>query len=189
MMMTWLDPMSIDDGAWVKFGVGIMVLEFVLVHSGALMASVSAKSLGNTRWEKAKVFATAFGFYGMFAGAMALAFQSWTLFITYSFVMVSRWLNLLTHPATAKKEAGMRSGISIIYYLLAVFLSIFIAWPRLGITSSIISDVYPERGSGHWESHPEAALAAGIIYFTLLGITELYFAWQAYGAEQQLGSE
>ena len=39
LILTWIDPMSVNQGKWVRFGVGIMVLEFVLVHSGAMMSS------------------------------------------------------------------------------------------------------------------------------------------------------
>ncbi len=170
--------MSIDNGHWVRFGVGIMVLEFVLVHSGAFIASMSMDSESSTM-NKLKVFAGFFLFYGLFAGAMAMAFQSWMLFLIYSTVMASRWIGVLTHPAEAREAAVKRSGLSVVYYLLATFLSIFIPWPNLGITGSVLREVYPDRGSGHWEVHPESALAAGIIYFTLLGITELYLAWQS----------
>ncbi len=184
MLMTWMDPMSIDDGSWVRFGVGIMVLEFVLIHSGALMASMRDESKGKTTWEKIKLFGVAFGFYGVFAGAMALAFKSWTLFITYSLVMFTRWQGLVTHPSNAKQEASFRSGVSILYYLLAVLLSVVVPWPELGVSHAIVSDVYPDRGTGHWEKNPETALAAGVVYFTLIGLTELYLSWRAFRAER-----
>ena len=48
LLWTWIDPMSIDNGHWVRFGVGIMVLEFVLVHSGAFIASMSMDSVSST---------------------------------------------------------------------------------------------------------------------------------------------
>ena len=34
---TWQTPMAIDGGRWVKLAVGIMCLEFILVHSGAFL--------------------------------------------------------------------------------------------------------------------------------------------------------
>lgn len=169
--------MSIDDGHWVRFGVGILVLEFILIHSGAFVATIGTDKETST-FNRFKVFAGLFAFYGLFAGAMALAFKSWTLFIIYSAVMLSRWQGLLTHPHEAKEEAMKRSGLGALFYLLATFLSIFIPWPTLGITTSVLNEVYSDRGGGHWEAHPEAALAAGVIYFTLVGITELNLAWQ-----------
>ncbi len=185
MLISWVDPRSIDNGAWVRFGVGIMVLEFVLVHSGALMASMKPEG---GRLQTLKVLGVAFAFYGLFAGAMAFAFQSWTLFIIYTTVMLSRWVGIFTHPEDARADASQRSGLAAVYYLIAVFLSVLVPWPELGVTSAVIYDVYPDRGGGHWERHPETALAAGVLYFGALGITELvlaYKAWRRQGAPQE----
>ena len=124
-----------------------------------------------------KLLGIAFAFYALFAGAMAFAFKSWTLFGIYTMVMLTRWVSVFTHPVNAKDAAMQRSGISVLYYLLAVFLSVLVPWPELGVTSSIVSDVYPDRGSGHWERNPETALAAGVVYFGLLGVTELVMAF------------
>ena len=44
---------------------------------------------------------------------------------------------------------------------------------RLG---PILDRVYPDRGEGLWEQNPEIALAAGVLYFTILGIFELVIA-------------
>jgi len=55
LLLTWIEPMSIDDGHWVRFGVGIMVLEFVLVHSGAFVANMGVDKETSTL-NKLKVF-------------------------------------------------------------------------------------------------------------------------------------
>ena len=120
-----------------------------------------------------KIGLSAFAFYSLFAGGMALAFKSWTLFFIYSMVMLSRWVSLLTRPASAKLEAQRRSGIAVYFYLLAVFLSVLVPWPEFGVTGAILSEVYPDRGGGEWERHPETALAAGVVYFSLVGVSEL----------------
>ena len=39
LLRTWIDPLSVDDGRWVRFGVGILALEFVLVHAGGMLAA------------------------------------------------------------------------------------------------------------------------------------------------------
>lgn len=182
LLLTWVDPMSIDSGRWVRFGVGIMVLEFVLVHSGAMMASMERTD----SWKQnLKIGLSAFAFYSLFAGGMALAFQSWTLFIIYSMVMLTRWVSILTRPASAKLEAQRRSGIAACFYLLAVFLSVMVPWPELGVTSSVINEVYPDRGGGEWERHPETALAAGVVYFTLVGACELVLGFNPKKAADQ----
>ncbi len=175
LLLTWIDPMSIDNGRWVRFGVGIMVLEFVLVHSGAMMASIKRT---DSAVQNLKIGASAFAFYSLFAGGMALAFQSWPLFFIYSTVMLSRWVSILTRPESAKLEAQRRSGIAICFYLLAVFMSVLVPWPELGVTLSVVREVYPDRGGGEWERNPETALAAGVVYFTLVGITELVLGFR-----------
>jgi hypothetical protein len=175
LMLTWIDPMSINQGKWVRFGVGIMVLEFVLVHSGAMMSSWQ-RSKEPGQW---KAFLVIFGFYALFAGAMAAAFKSWELFLLFSVVMATRWMTMLTDPQHAPEVAMRRSGLSVLFYLFAVFCSIFIAIPELGMSVSVVRDVYPDRGSGAWERDPERALAAGVIYFSLLGVAELVAGFRA----------
>ena len=174
-LATWIDPMSIDGGRWVRFGVGIMVLEFVLVHSGAFMSAQKARA----DWNTIKLLGAAFLMYGLFAGAMAFAFRSWTLFVIYTLVMLSRWMGMFIHPEEAGEEARRRSGLAVAWYLLAIFASVIFPWPELGVTGRIIAEVYPDRGSGEWERNPETALAAGVIYFTLIGATELVGAWRS----------
>ena len=175
LILNWIDPMSVNQGKWVRFGVGIMVLEFVLVHSGAMMSSWQ-RSKEPGQW---KVFLVMFGFYALFAGAMAAAFKSWELFLLFSVVMATRWMtccrmaSVRSVPQHAPEIAMRRSGLSVLFYMFAVFCSIIIAIPELGISASVVSDVYPDRGSGAWERDPERALAAGVIYFSLLGVAEL----------------
>lgn len=67
-----------------------------------------------------------------------------------------------------------RIGFGMLLYLLAVMGSIFLPIPELGINSSVLADVYPQRGSGLWEKQPERAIAAAAAYFLLLGLGELF---------------
>lgn len=174
LLRTWLDPMSVGNGKWVSFGVGIMVLEFVMVHSGAMMASMQ-KQEGIKQW---KIILMMTGFYALFAGAMALAFKSWSLFGIFTLVMATRWSSFIFDPHHAREDAMRRSGLSAVFYLLAVFATLFIPLPELGMTSSVVNKVYPDRGNGAWEANPEIALAADILYFSLLGISELSLAFK-----------
>lgn len=169
LLRTWMDPMSVDGGRWVRFGVGILALEFVLVHAGGMLAALRMRRNIGTL----KLCLAAFAFYSLFAGAMALAFQSCSLYLIFSIVMVTRFIGLFTEPDVAAKEAQHRSGISVLFYLLAAFASVMVPFPEWGVTTEVLNEVYPDRGGGVWEQSPETALAAGVIYFTLLGLTEL----------------
>jgi hypothetical protein len=186
LLWTWVDPMSVRGGRWVPLGVGIMVLEFVLVHSGAMMAGVQ-RSKELEQW---KTVALMMGFYALFAATMSAAFKSWDLFLIFTAVMVTRWARILTDPDHAPEEAMRRSGMSIIFYLLAAFASLFVPLPELGLTTQVLNEVYPFRGGGEWERYPEKALFAGVLYFSLLGLAEIvagFRAPQAAEAGQELG--
>ncbi|MEM6583179.1 MAG: hypothetical protein AAF699_18015 [Pseudomonadota bacterium] len=170
LMATWWNPMLIEEGKWVRLGVGIMVLEFILVHSGVVMASIAQTG---SRWENIKLTLLAVAFYSLFGITFAYAFQSWTLFWIYSFVMFSRWIPIVTRPLEAKTESQQRSVIAVMFYMLAVILSLFVPWPELGLSDATLKEIYPDRGTGEWERHPESALAAGVIYFSCIGLREL----------------
>ena len=54
LVRVWIDPRAVDDGNWVRFGVGLMVLEFILLHSGAMTTGFMAKQTETA--EKLKLF-------------------------------------------------------------------------------------------------------------------------------------
>jgi len=173
--------MNVSAGAWIPFGVGIMVLEFILVHSGAMIASWQQEKTAEL-WKTILVMT---GFYVLFAGAIAAAFENWNLFGIFTVVMMTRWASIVLDPPRAREEAIRRSGLSAIFYLLAVFATLFMPIPELGVTTSVLNDVYPHRGSGVWERDPEIALAAGVLYFSLLGMSELR---SGFGRRTETGS-
>ena len=81
----WWWPRELDDGRWVKLGVGVLVLEFVLIHSGAFVNCFMTEKAG---WERTQKLIGLTAFYSLFGVAVALAFQSWWIF--GSFVLVMR---------------------------------------------------------------------------------------------------
>lgn len=178
---TWQAPMAVDGGKWVKLGVGIMVLEFILVHSGAFFSAFSQKNQQpNAEQFTVKLLFGLLAFYLLFAVTFSVAFSSWMLFWTFCAVTVSRVLSLFSTPAAARQMIA-RSVVSAVLYLMCVFLSVFVMFPRAGLTREVLDRVYPDRGSGVWERDPQQALVAGMIYFGLLGLWELR---QAFGNRQ-----
>ena len=177
-VLTWQTPMAIDKGRWVKLGVGIMVLEFILVHSGGFFAAFSQR-----KYQKADIpvrlihrIGLMFGlgcFYTIFAVCFSLVFDNWTLFWIFCWVTASRFLTIFFYPEDGPRMMLYRSGVSAMLYISSAFLSIFIRLPRAGLTEEILNNVYPGRGSGEWESEPQQALLAGMLYFGFLGLWEL----------------
>jgi hypothetical protein len=168
----WWTPMAVDHGRWVKLGVGIMVLEFILVHSGAMLPAMAASS--KTLGRKPVLLVSAL--YVLFGAAIALAFKSIMLICTFSGIMIPRWLGILFDSDQARAQQIKRSGMSVMLYLGVAFLSVFVPFPAGGLTPEILNQVYPNRGRGIWEQSPQQALAAGIIYFGVLGLMELIAA-------------
>jgi hypothetical protein len=66
-----------------------------------------------------------------------------------------------------------RSVISVILYLLVVSGTLFLPIPELGISDSVLRDLYPGRGSGLWEREPERAIGGAAVYFFLIGLAEI----------------
>ena len=51
--------------------------------------------------------------------------------------------------------------------------------PELGVTREVVDAVYPDRGSGEWEDKPHIAIAAGVLYFSMLGVAEFFMRIKA----------
>ncbi len=175
LVQVWRDPLSIDQGSWVRFGVGLMVLEFVLLHSGAFIAAMVA-----TRQHlkgKLKLLGILLLFYSLMVWGFAVSFESAALVWIFVAVTAGRVAAAITAGADGKLAAGAmaaRSAIGLLLYLFTVFASVFLPIPEWGITPSIVADVYPDRGNGVWEVEPQRAIAAAAVYFLLLGMAELF---------------
>jgi hypothetical protein len=167
--------MSVDEGSWVRFGVGLMVLEFVLLHSGAFIGGIAATKADLK--DKARLLGSLLFFYSLMVWGFSVSFDSTALAWIFAAVTIGRLITAITASAegeTAKNVMAARSGIGITLYLLAVFASVMLPIPEWGMTSAIVADVYPNRGGGVWEVNPERAIAAAAGYFLLLGIAELF---------------
>ena len=174
LMIVWYDPMRIDDGHWVPYGVGLLVVEFIILHSGAFIGALFL--FGEDRKKNLKLLAGLMAMYLLFVWGMAMSVNSPSLVWMFCILTAVRLVTILTtkkHSEVSKKVFSERSALGIALYLLVVFGTVFLPIPELGITDSVISEVYPDRGSGLWERHPERAIAGGAVYFLLMGFAEI----------------
>lgn len=174
LVRVWVDPMSVDDGAWVPLAVGIMVLEFLVLHSGGFMGALAVGDVPVVR--KVLLFLGLVVMYGLFALGFSVAVGSWAVMKIYGVLMAGRFMTVMAASQEGKVMLLVRSGVGVVAYLGSVFLTLFIPLPRGGLDPSILDAVYPGRGGGEWEQRPETAIAAGVLYFTILGIFELVIA-------------
>jgi len=181
LVRTWLTPMAVDEGRWVRLGVGIMALEFVLVHAGTMMAAMGS-TLGRMgpivadrpRWPLFLVSLV----YVVFGVCIPLAFKSQQLFWTFLAVMIPRWVSLFLDPPGAFTQQIIRSVFSVVFYIGVVILSVAVQFPAKGLTPQVLDQVYPGRGKGIWEQTPQQALVAGAVYFFLIGLVQLITAFR-----------
>lgn len=167
----WWWPRRLDDGAWVKLGVGILVLEFILLHSGAFLNHLMTRKAG---WGRTRTLIGLVALYSVFGVAIALAFRSWWLIATFGSIMVGRiWTVFAGDDAMGRAITQRRVVAGTMLYLLLTFATIFVPVPAGGITRPLLREVWPKRGHGLWEDAPERALAMGAAYFLLLGLVEL----------------
>jgi len=174
LLRVWIDPMSVDNGGWVKFAASLVLLEFILLHSGAFMAV--GPLICPRRWQRLGWFLGfgvfyfgAIAAYGQFTGGRYIA---WLLFA----LITSRLLTLVIfHDKKGTILMFQRSAFGIVILLLTAAV-IFIPWPMLGFTEEVR---LAALGSADdlLTNHPQRAIAWGIVYFFLMGIFELYMGW------------
>lgn len=167
----WINPMSVDEGVWVPLAVGLMALEFILLHSGVFMGTVAGQAQNMLR--RVGLFALLAGFYAIFAVAFSLVTGTWEILKVFGFLMAGRLVTLIIASGEGGQQLIARSVAGIAVYIPVVFLTVFVPFPELGVNAEVLGEVYPNRGGGLWERNPERAIVGAIIYFGLMGIFEL----------------
>lgn len=167
----WIDPVSVDGGSWVPLAVGLMALEFILLHSGVFMGTVASKAQSAAR--RAGLFALLAGFYAIFAVAFSAVTGTWEVLKIFGLLMAGRFVTVIIASGEGKQQLIGRSVAGIAIYIPVVFLTVFFPFPELGVNAEVLAEIYPKRGGGIWEQHPERAIAGAILYFGLMGLFEL----------------
>lgn len=172
-IVTWIDPYHFGD-KMVGYLLLIMLMEFINVHAAGFLGSVFVSN--NSRLKKV-LFILGLGlFYSIFVGGFSLVFRVWWPLIAFWVLIASRLLSVFFGRPLASVDKG-RIAVSwiggMLCYMAAVFLTLFIPVPALGITDAVISH---QRlpGSGIWISEPYRVVAAGFLYFTGVVIFSLF---------------
>ncbi len=173
MVGVWIEPMAWDNGSWVPYAIGLLGIEFLILHSSVFISHM-LQTRDSTE-AKFKLFAVLLGMYTLMGIGFAIVAQSQLLLLALVAVMIGRFVNALT--GTPHNQA--RAAFGIVVYMAVVGGTVFVDVPEMGISSSVLAEVYPNRGGGVWERHPERAVAGAAVYFAVMGMAELY--WIAKG--------
>lgn len=173
-LVAWIAPSQLGP-VWVKNLMLTMLIEFVVMHSGAFYAAI-ASSTAASRVGRSLFLLGLTAFYGIFIAAFSFAFKStWPLF-AFAWLFVSRFAALWTNPNPAKRDLLSRAWMaSVIYYLLGVFATIFIPLPKFGLTTDFVASMQLS-GSGLWIEKPQTMIVFGALYFGALAHFKFYLA-------------
>lgn len=160
-----------DDGEWLRLGLGLMILELVLLHSGAFMASVMAKQQSLSK--RLQVLTGLFVFYALMVLGFALSLDSQSLLWIFGGVCLGYLATALTNAEAGGASMMARSANGVLLYILIVFGTVFLPVPEWGVSAPVLTEVYPDRSGGLWEREPERAIAGAALYFLLMDIAEI----------------
>ncbi len=186
----WIEPL-----AWRKTLVAelmlVMLVEFLVVHSGPFFGMlVTGDAVTTERATRLKILLGLGCVYLLFAGGMAAAFESWGPVLLFAWLIGAKLVALLAGRGTAVREQTRQMalwGLSVLFYLGAVFATVLLPVPKLGVVRH--GHYYGVPGSGEWVSHPNTVIAAGFLYFGALGLVKLLEnpAWWGKWAAAQAG--
>ncbi len=172
-LATWIAPTAFRE-KMVAYLLAVMLLEFIIVHSSAFMGNVvlGKASPGG----KIAALVGLGGFYTLFVGAFALVFRAWWPLWNFWGLTLNRVLGVLVGQAPSGEERIFLQrnwAASVMFYLLGVFVTTLAPLPRLGITPDVVAR-QQLPSSGLWVEQPHRVVAFGFIYFTAVGVSELF---------------
>jgi hypothetical protein len=169
---TWLHPMGIHP-QMVKRLVGVIALEFIVVHSAPFTGLVASSDLP---WPKRIGALVGLGaLYMLFAWGFSAAVDSSWPMIAFFALMLNRMLGVVIGavPSDAQKYYMASCWIvGAIAYLGATFATVAAPLPSFGITPAVIAAQHFTVG-GEWPEQPYRAIALGALYFTIVGIWQI----------------
>ncbi len=171
-LLAWLRPAFFPEDA-VGYFVLLMLLEFIVIHSAAVMGSCALGD-GPVRKRVLAMLGLA-AFYSLFVMGFAAGFKSWWPVTSFVILIANRISGMLLdpNPDGARRDYIKQSwAVSVMAYLAFCFATILLPVPRLGLTHETLARA-PLPGGGLWIDEPWRALAFGFLYFTAVGLSEL----------------
>jgi hypothetical protein len=150
-----------------------MLMEFIVIHSSAFMGTAAWGGFGNRMPRIVAILGLGL-FYSLFVGSFALVFKTWAPLLGFWGLTLNRLLGSVVLPIDGEDSQMMKSWASCtFFYLVAVFATTFLPVPALGVTPDVIAAADVPGDSGLWVTRPYTVLAAGFLYYTACGLSEL----------------
>jgi hypothetical protein len=172
-LVTWLDPRFFGGGV-LKRALLAMVMEFVVVHSSAIMGWV----LWGTSFDALKKTLAAAGLglmYSTVLTSIALAIGAWWPLWAFWGLTLNRLTNALLSRKAAKEVRARVTAdwaTSAVLYLLWVSATTVLWVPALGVTPQVVAAA-GLPGTDLWVEQPYRVVVAGAGYFLCQAWVEL----------------
>jgi hypothetical protein len=171
-VVTWVAPTTFGERALSRFML-VMLLEFFVVHSSAFIGAVALSDL--PRAKRAVAVLGLSSLYLLFVVVLGFAFHDWWPVAAFGLLTLNRLLGVLLGQAAGDEQKAfvMRGwAASVAFYVGGCFLTIFLPLPALGVTRAVV-EAQHFSASGLWIDEPQRVLAFGVVYFCLMGWSEL----------------
>lgn len=169
----WLNAKPIDAEKILNFS-GLILIEFIMIHSGVFMASVS-------KWISLLIFVP---FYGLFVYKLYPEYGTEFLMYTYFAVILNRMrFAFFNVNPKLKKEQAMFSALSLIIYLLplAAVLMLQDKIPYFKLTPEFLNQINFDNkdvDDDIFREKPNLAIGLGFIYFLMLSLFQFFRQWK-----------
>jgi len=170
----WIAPL-----AWqpklVALLVLVLLIEFVVIQAGPFIGTVVyGDKMGLDARQRRKTATALCVVYLVFAGLAEVSFDAWFPFLIFVWLFAVKVFAAVfgrDRAATGREREMTVWILSVSFYFVAIFFTMFVPIPMLGITED--GAVYGLRGQYEWANYPYKAIAAGFLYFSALALTRL----------------
>ena len=173
-LITWIAPESTAAGV-PRDLILLVLMEFIIIHSSAFMGLAAYPDAGS-RSQRVKSVLGLGVFYSLFVIAFSVMFHSVWPLVSFWGLMLNRLLGVLLGQAQKGREADLLRiswAANMACYLFAVLITTLVTIPRLGFNSSALRERMHLPGTGLWIDEPWRVMAVGVLYYGLVGLSEL----------------
>lgn len=165
----WMLPLAFGESG-VRNAMLVMLVEFVLVHATGFLG-VAAFAENASRLRKVGMLAGFAVLYLVFIAAFSFAFDAWWPILAFGWLLLGKLGVVFGGARDASgrtaRDAPHAWAMSALAYIVAVFATLFLPLPRLGLGEAVLPQL-ELPGSGVWVEQPHRVIAAGALYFGLM---------------------
>src|SRR5262245_3314206 len=166
---------------WFRAATLALLLEFFVIHAGGFMAVTVTDPEASKRARLLRLSGWTAG-YLAFVSLFALGFRAWWMIWAFLWFCFSKVQAIWTEAPPLERDrshAVTSWALSVAVFLGAVSATAFYdEVPRLGVSAQVVVAAgFDPASSALWEAEPHRALAAAVLYFTMMGLARPLLAW------------